>query len=104
MLTQIIALFQNISDNELHSYNLNGYKYLIIKATFPNAGSSVIEIYIPSLSKFSRNVTLYNGYFSNSQYYAALLLSVSVTSIQLLTSNHGTGLTYEPYYDVLAIK
>ena len=108
-------LLTKITDKDAHYIEKNDkYKYLVVRASFPNGGyeDDIIELKALKLSFQNQYCKTYsNAYYSNSIYFASMTIRIIwrvnssfFFSVQCLVENHGSGISSAPYYDIAYLE
>ena len=113
-LSNKVDLLIKITDRDAHYITKNDkYKYLIVKASFPNGGyeDDIIELKVLKSSFQNQYCKTYsNAYYSNSAFFASMTIRIiwivnsTSFSVQCLVENHGSGITSTPYYDIACLE
>lgn len=107
-----IVVLDNTTDSNVHYIAKNdSYKYLLIQAIFPNGGICNYLVYYDVLKLNNvYTATLYNGYFANSTFYAAMSIrldyninNIESFFVQKIAQSIGSGINNDPYYCIYAI-
>lgn len=107
-----IVVLDNTTDSNVHYIAKNdSYKYLLIQALFPNGGICNYLVYYDVLKLNNvYTATLYNGYFANSAFYAAMSIrldyninNIESFFVQKIAQSIGDGINNDPYYCIYAI-
>lgn len=107
-----IVVLDNTTDSNVHYIAKNdSYKYLLIQAIFPNGGICNYLVYYDVLKLNNiYTATLYNGYFANSAFYAAMSIrldyninNIESFFVQKIAQSIGSGINNDPYYCIYAI-
>ena len=105
------VVLNDTTDSDVHYITKNDdYKYLLIHAQFPNGGGCdyLVNYQILKL-KGNYTATLYNGDFSNSQFYASMIIRLTYNGnsgnfyVQKTGQKIGGGINGAPYYYINAI-
>ena len=82
------------TDRNKKSLNVNSYKYMKLRATFPNGGygETVVDCRYYHTGFFG-NVFIHNGYPDSSNFYGMMTVLVESTGLTIASEHHGTGIT-----------
>lgn len=82
------------TDRNKKSLNVNSYKYMKLRATFPNGGygETVVDCRYYHTGFFG-NVFIHNGYPDSSNFYGMMTVLVESTGLTIASEQHGTGIT-----------